>query len=76
MLFLRFSKRPPTDRHQAGAHLPALVCSPVVRVVLCDVIVDSIQCELLVCSQRYGLDYQLCIGVRRFGVILWSRAEG
>lgn len=58
-----------------GAHLPALVCSPVVRVVLCDVIVDSVQCELLVGGQRDGLDDQLCIGVRRLGVILRSGAH-
>lgn len=33
-------------------------------------IVDSVECELLVRRQRDGLDDQLCIGVGRLGVVL------
>lgn len=30
------------NNEEVKTHLPALVCSPVVRIVLCDVIVDSV----------------------------------
>lgn len=58
-----------------GSHLPALVGRPVVGVVLGDVIVDAVQSELFVLSQSDGLDDQLCIGVRRFGVILEKKKK-
>lgn len=65
-----------THQHWVGGtYLPALVCCAVVRVVLCDVIVDSVQRELLVRCQRDGLDDQLCIGVWRLGVVLGSRVR-
>lgn len=59
-----------SSRRWAEPYLPALVRCAVVGVVLCDVIVDSVECELLVRRQRDGLDDQLCIGVGRLGVVL------
>ena len=50
--------------------LPALVCCPVVGVVLGDVGVDPGQGELLVTSVGDGLHYQLGVRERRLGLVL------
>lgn len=50
--------------------LPALICAPVVGVVLGDVCVDAVECELFVRGERDGLDDQLSVRVWRFGVVL------
>lgn len=55
--------------------LPAFVSCSVVGVVLCDVRVYSIQCELLIWSHGDGLDYELCVRIWRFGVVLLRKEE-
>lgn len=55
--------------------LPAFVSCSVVGVVLCDVSVYSIQCELLIWSHGDSLDYKLRVRIRRFGVILRRKGE-
>ena len=55
-------------------YLPSLVCSSVVRVVLGDVGVDAAQGQLFVLRGRDGLHNQLRVRIRRFRLVLRSRA--
>lgn len=72
MTCVKFSKRRVKKR---DSDLPAFVSRSVVGVVLCDVSVYSIQCELLIWSHGDSLYYKLCVRIWRFGVILRRKEE-
>ena len=53
-----------------ASHLPALVCSAVVRVVLGDVCVDAVEGQLFVGRHGDGLDDELGVRVGGLRVVL------
>lgn len=58
------------DERGRSPDLPALVRRAVVGVVFGDVGVDAAESQLFVRGRRDGLDDQLSVGIRRFGLVL------